>query len=191
MPETLELENVVEDIVSSYEEKIESISSIFDTANIILNNFQETILNTKEKRGEISIQLRDILAKNEHLRRKDFDNMMQGILLTQEQRRKEVGNLLKDYINGQKSMAQGLKEGLSRFKDFLAKGEAGRVKEFQVMIKGILVRQDERKEEVASNLKEFQKEQQEIARKLKELLAKGRELRIKDLKLMLKDFKKE
>ena len=58
----------------------------------------------------------------------------------------------------------------------------------QGIIKEILARQDERKDEVASGLKDFQKAQQEMAKRLKELLAKGSELRIKDLKSMLKEF---
>ena len=86
-------------------------------------------------------------------------------------------------------MAFALRENLSKFKDALAKGETERVKEFLAMIKGILARQEERKEEVTSKLKEFQKEQQEMAKRLKELLAKGSQLRIKDLKSMLKEFK--
>lgn len=189
MPEVLDLKNIVEDVLSSYEKRIESINSIFDTTHSILNDFQESIFDTKEEREKISTQLRDILAKNENLRRKDFDNMMQGILLTQGEREKEVRGLLKEYLNEQKTMAQALRENLSKFKDSLARGEAERVKEFQNLIKEILVRQDERKEEVTSNLKEFQKEQQEMAKRLKELLAKGRELRIKDLKSMLAEFK--
>jgi len=59
------------------------------------------------------------------------------------------------------------------------------------MIKDILARQDERKDEVTSRLKDFQNAQQEMAKRLKELLAKGRELRIKDLKSMLKELKVE
>ena len=86
-------------------------------------------------------------------------------------------------------MAQALRENLSKVKDALAKGEAGRIKEFQAMIKEILARQDERRVEVTLKLREFQKEQKDLANSLKQLLAKGRELRIKDLKSMLAEFK--
>jgi ClpP class serine protease len=85
-------------------------------------------------------------------------------------------------------MAQALMQGLDRFKDTLAKGEVQRVKDFQGMFKEILAKQEKRKEEVTSKLKEFQKDQQGMAKRLKEILAKGRELRIRDLKLMLKEF---
>jgi DNA-binding transcriptional MerR regulator len=85
-------------------------------------------------------------------------------------------------------MIHTLGDNLAKFKDALAGGEAQRVKEFQALIQEILAKQDERKNEVTSELKEFQKQQQELARTLKELLAKGKELRIKDLKRMLEEF---
>jgi len=189
MPETLDLKNAAENAVSSYETRIESVGAMFDAAHQILGDFQEAFLDNKEEGRKINTELRDILAHNEHLRKKDFDSMTQGVLSAQEEREAEVKNLLKGYINQQKEMARALREDLAKFKDALAKGDVQRVKEFHEMIKGILADQDARKEEVSSRLKEFQKEQQEMAKGLKELLAKGRELRIKDLKLMLAEFK--
>lgn len=189
MSEALDLKKVIEDIVSSYQSKVESISSILDTTPLMFSDFQESIFDTKEEREKINNQLRDTLAKNEHLRRKDFDNMMQGILATQNRREKEVRDLLRNYFNNQKAMAQMLKETLERIKDSLAKGEAGRIKEFQDLIKDILTEQDERKNEVTSKLKEFQEEQKVLTTKLKELSDKGRELRIRDFKSMLREFK--
>jgi uncharacterized protein (DUF2164 family) len=189
MPEVLDLKNAAKDVISSYEMKIESAGTIFDTTQQILNDFQETFFDRKEERQKINTQLRDILAHNEHLRNKDFDNMMQGILSTQEEQEKEVKNLLKDYLNHQGGMAHTLRENLAKFKDSLAKGEVQRVKEFQALIQEILAKQDERKNEVTSKLKEFQKQQQELAKRLKTLLAKGRELQIKDLKEMLQEFR--
>lgn len=189
MPEALDLKNGVENIISSYETRIENIGAIFDTTQQILNDFQETFLDNKAESQRINTQLRDILAHNEHLRNKDFDNMMQGILSTQDGREKEVRSILKNYLNGHKEMAVALRENLSKVKDALAKGEAERIKESQAMIKEILAGQEERKKEVTFKLKEFQKEQQEMAKRLKKLLAKGRELRIRDLKSILKEFK--
>lgn len=183
-----DMKNIVDDIISSYEIRIQSIGVIFDTTHQLLEGFHESFLDTKEEREKLSAELRENLAKNESLRRKDFDNMQQGILSIQDERGKEARSILKNYLNEHKEMAFALGENLSKVKDALANGEAQRVKEFQVLIKEILVKQDERKNEVTSQLKEFQKQQQELAKGLKELLAKGRELRIKDLKIMLKEF---
>lgn len=188
MHEAEEIKNIVEDIVSSYEDRIQNIGAIFDTTHQILECFQDSFLDTRREREKINAELRESLAKNESLRKRDFDNMIQGILSSQEEREKEVRNLLNRYLNEQKEMAHTLRENLKNFKDSLASGEAQRVKKFQGMIKEILVKQDERKDEVTSMLKEFQKEQWDMAKSLKELLAKGRELRIRDLKLMLEEF---
>lgn len=186
---TEDLNDIVNNIIYSYEARIQSIGSIFDTTHQILQGFQEAILDTRQEREKIRVELRESLAKNDSLRRKDFDNMMQGILLTQEEREKEVSNLLNRYLNEQREMAKALRENLERFKDSIAKGEAQRLKGFQEMIKEILAKQDKRKEEVTSRLKEFQKEQRVLASRLKQLLAKGKELRISDFKSMLREFK--
>ena len=188
MLEVLAYNNVVKDIVASYEGLIQGIGASIDAAPLILSEFQESILNKKHEGEKINIPLQDVLAKNTSLRKKDFNNMMNGILSSQDRREKEASNLLRDYFNDQKNISQGVRENLGRFKDALVRGEAERVKRFHALIKGILAKQEERKKEVISKLKEFQKEQQEIIKRLKELLAKGRELRIKDFKSMLKEL---
>jgi len=183
------MKNIVDNIVSSYEARIQSIGTLFDTTHQILLGFQDSLLDTKQEREKLNAELRESLTKNESLRRKDFDNMMQGILLTQDEREKEVRNLLSSYLNEQKEMAQALRENLGKFKNSLIKGEVRRVKEFQEMIKEILTKQGKSKDKVTSRLKEFRREQRVLASRLKELLAKGKELRIRDFKSMLKEFK--
>lgn len=189
MPLAEDMKHIVENIVTSYDARIQSIESIFDTTHQLLEGFHGSFLDTRQEREKLNAELRESLARNGSLRKKDFDNMMQGILSTQERREKEVRNLLNIYVNEHKEMAQALRESLDKFKDFLAKGETQRVREFQEMIKQILAKQDQRRKGVTSKLKEFQKEQQEMAKRLKDLLVKGGALRIKDLKSMLKDFK--
>jgi len=184
-----DMNKIVNNILHSYEARIKTIGSIFDTTHQILQGFQDALLDTRQEREKIRVELRESLAKNGSLRRKDFDNMMQSILLTQEEREKEVRNLLNQYLNEQREMAKALRENLERVKDSLAKGKAQRLKGFQEMIKEILAKQDKRKEEVTSRLKEFQNEQKVLSARLKELLAKGKELRIKDFKSMLREFK--
>lgn len=184
-----DMKNIVENIVSSYEARIQSIESIFNTTHQILEGFQKSFLDTKQEREKINAQLRENLARNESLRRKDFDNMMKGIVSIQDEREKEVRNLLSSYLDEQKEITQALRDNLGKFKDSLAKGEARRIKEFQVLIKEIFGKQEESRREVVSNLKEFQNEQKVLASRLKELLAKGRELRIRDFKSMLKELK--
>jgi len=181
----------VDNIISSYETKIRSVGAIFDTTHQLLQTFQDSFLDTKQHREKLKAQLREILAKNGSLRKKDFDNMMQQILSNQDQREKQVRDLLNSYLNGQKAMAHSLRGNLAKVKDALAKGQTERAKEFQVEISDILANQQRRKQQAIFKLKEFQEEQRQIAKILEELLAKGRKLRIKDLKSTLAEFKRQ
>lgn len=180
-----------DNIVSSYETKIRSVGAIFNTTHQLLHTFQNSFLDARQEREKLKAQLRENLAKNGSLRKKDFDNMMQEILSSQERSESRVRDLLNSYLNGQQEMAHTLRGNLAKIKDALAKGEAQRAGEFQAVIKDILAEQEERKQEATFKLKEFQKEQQEIANRLGELLAKGTELRVKDLKSMLAEFKQQ
>jgi len=191
MPLAQDIKNIVENIISSYEARIQSIGVIFDTTHQLLEAFQESLFDTKQEREKINAELRENLAKNESLRKKDFDNMMQDILWAHEEREKQVRSLMKGYLDEQKEVANALGENLRIVKDALADGEAYRIKESQTAIAEALAKQKQRKQEVSSELKEYQKNHQEMAQRLKELLTKGKKLRIKDLKSMLAEFKIE
>jgi len=188
---TMDPENILENVVSSYETRIQSVETLFETTYQLLQGLQDSVLDTRKEREKIHDQLKENLAKNESLRNKDFENMMSLISSHQDKEEQEVRNLSKSYINEQTNLIHELRERLGNFRDALAKGELQRVREFETVIKEILAKQEKRKQEVISKLREFQKEQQETAKTLRNLLAKGRELRIKDLRLMLTKFKKE
>jgi molecular chaperone DnaK (HSP70) len=189
MPVAEDMRHIVDHIVSSYETRVQNIGTLFDTTHQILRGFQDSLLDTKQEREKLNAELRENLAKNKSLRRKDFEHMTEGIISAQNEREKEVRDLLNTYLNEQRAMARDLKENLGKFRDSLGEGEVQRVKEFQQMIKKILAKQTGRKDEVISKLKEFKKEQKMLASRLKELLAKGRDLRIKDLKRMLNELR--
>lgn len=186
---TEEMKNIAENIILSYdtyETKVQNIGAIFDATFQFLEGF-----DIKGEQEKISVELRENLAKNESLRKKDFDNIMGQILSTQNERENQVKNSLKSYLHEQKKVSSTFKENLSEIKDALREGEIQRLKDFHSLIQKILAQQNERKTEVVSKLKEFQRERDEMAKKLKELLAKGRELRIRDLKSMLNEFKRQ
>jgi len=189
MPEVSDLMNVVENVISSYKSSVMSIENLFDATYQFSRDFHELILSTKQNEKRIIEKLRENFAKNESLRMKDFDNMTQGILSTQDEREKEIKDLLKTYMNDQKEMANILGRGLAKFRESLAEGEGEKVKELRVLLKENLAKQEEKKEKITFALKKFQKEHQEMIKRINELLAKGKELRIKDLKSMVKEFK--
>ncbi len=191
MLSTVETENILEYAISSYEDRIENVESLFEATGQILQGLQESVLDTRQERAEINKHLSETLAKNGSLRKKDFDTMMSVISSDQDQKEQQVRNLSKDYLGEQTNFVHELKERLRQFKDALTKGESQRVKEFETMIKEIFAGQEKRKKEVIARLEEFEKEQQETRKMLKNLLARGRDLRIKDFKLMLSEFKRQ
>lgn len=184
-----DMNNIVEDIVTSYEGRLESMDSLFNATCQFLGRFHDSFPAAEQGRQDVNVQVREILARYEHLRKKDFDNMVQGILSFQDEREREVRDLLRGYLSEQKEKTNALRKSLAEFRFSLAQGEVQRVSEFRAFISEFVAEQEKRKEEVVSRLKEFQKEQQETAQRFRGLLNKGRDLRIKDLKSMLKEFK--
>lgn len=185
----LSLKNFDEDIISLYENKIEGIESVLENTHLLLEVSEESFFETRQEIERIKAQLRDSLARNESLRKKDFDDMMRDILSIQHEREKETRDSLKAYFSEQKEIAYVLRKSLEKFRESITKNESIRIGEFHAFYKEILDNQEVRKKEVVSKLKEFQKEHQEMSIRLKELLAKGRELRIRELKSIFKEFK--
>jgi len=191
MPLATEKENVLEIIISSYEARIQSVEAFFEATGQIFQDFQESLLSTRAEREKINGQLRESLARNGSLRKKDFDRMISVISSHLDECEQEVRRLSQKYLREQTKLVQQLRQGLKDFKEALTKGQAQKVKELQELIKEILTKQDESKNEVTSKLKDFQQGQQQTYKMLRGLLAKGEELRIRDFKAMLAEFKKQ
>lgn len=192
MPLTVDVnENVLESLIASYETRIQSIEAFFQATGQMFQDFQDSLLNTKAERTVISDQLRESLAKNGSLRKKDFDRMMGVISSHLDQNEKEVRQLSQQYLHEQTRLVSQLREGLRDFKDALITGQDEKLKDLQTFIKDILSRQDESKNEVASRIGDFERGQRQTSKMLGDLLAKGEELRIRDFKAMLGEFKRQ
>lgn len=169
------IKNITEEIVSSYENRINTIGTIVDNTHRILEEF-------KDDRTQMGTELKNTLAKEESLRRKDFDNMMKDVLSLQDEREKEVRDLLKTFLDEQKELAETIKRIMSN-------GEKMRIDDFRKMMGNIQARQEKREEEVKLMLTEFQNEYKEMAESLRSLLNKGEAIRIKDFKRTIKDIR--
>jgi hypothetical protein len=188
---TADKESILEYVISSYEARIQSIEAFFETTGQIFQDFQDSLLSTKVEREKVNGQLRENLARNESLRKKDFDRMMSIISSYLDQSEHEARQLSRRYLIEQTKLVHQLREGLRNFKDALTEGQAQKAKELQTLIKEILSRQDENKNNVKLKLKEFQEGQQQTSKMLRDLLAKGENLRIRDFKAMLAEFGKQ
>ena len=181
----------IEDILASYETRIENLSSVFEVSQSLIDCMPESLLDNKQEKEKINLQLRDFLAKNDSLRKKDYDKMMISILSFQDECGEEIKGLVKEYFAEERSVALVLKEALKECKDALARGEIEKIRHVQSALKTLFTKQEERKNEIVSRLREFQSEQKEIPRQLTELLAKGENLRIRDFKSMISRIKSQ
>jgi len=163
-----DMKRVAEEIVSSYQSRISTVAAIIDDTHHLLEDF-------KTKRNEMSGQLKEALARQGSLRKKDFDSMMQEILFHQDEREKEVRDLLKTFFEEQKEVAEIIKKSLTG-------AEKIRIDDFKKMLQDIQAKQRTRENEVSVTLKEFQTEYKEMAESLRSLLDKREAIRIKDFK---------
>ncbi len=166
-----DMKRVAEEIVSSYQSRISTVAAIIDDTHNLLEDF-------KTKRNEMSSQLQEALARQGSLRKKDFDSMMQEILFHQDEREKEVRDLLKTFFEEQKEVAEIIKKSLTG-------AEKIRIDDFKKMLQDIQAKQRARENEVSVMLKEFQTEYKETAESLRSLLNKREAIRFKDFKEML------
>ena len=176
---------LMEDILSSYEQRIEGVQSIFDTTRLVLADFQEGADQARDEQELIHRQLRDVLSRNEHLRNKDYDLMIQRIVEPRRAQEKEIRALLNEFLAEQQRLAASLKECYGQIRDQLAQGNTRKILDLLKSIKELLAEQAQCKEELTSNLREAQADQQATVMLVKQLLVKGNTLRIKDFKDML------
>lgn len=185
MPAVLETQSVITDIIASYEKRIEGIQALVDTTRLILMDYQESASLAREEQALINTRLQEILARNEHLRKKDYDLMIRQMVEPQAVRDHEVRTLITRYLDDQQRLAVTLKDLYGQIRQQLAQGNTPQIASRLKAIKELLAEQDQRKDELTSNLREVQAEHREMVSMVQALLVKGNALRIRDFKDML------
>ena len=172
---TEDMRKIAEEIVFSYQSKISEVAIIVDNTSQILEDF-------KNQRNEMSNQLKETLAREESLRKKDFDNMMGDIPAHQDEREKQVKNLLKTFFDEQKEVAEVIRKNLTG-------EEKIRIDDFRKRLKDIQAKQKARENEVNTVLQQFLTEYKQMTASLRSLLDKGETVQIKDFKEMMKNIR--
>jgi seryl-tRNA synthetase len=166
-----EIGRLAREVIASYEARISWVERIVEATHEMLETF-------RRQREAMRAQLRETLARVASLRRRDFDAMMEGILVRQEERERAIKETIKDYLAEQRALAAALKEALAR-------GEAERIGTVKELLKGIEARREEREREVRTLLADFQSEQDELVRALHGLLSNGSSVRVVEFKATL------
>lgn len=161
---------IAQDIVASYEARIKVIQAIADDTRGLLEEF-------REKREKMSRELKEALSQHESLRKKDFDKMMEDILIAQKTREENVKQMLADFQEQEMKVVEGLRE-------MLKKGEKLRLKDFKKTLAKIREEQEIRQKEtpgrinvelatmrseVQEMLENFKKEREKVASEWKGL----------------------
>jgi len=174
MEDPEQLRDIVEKIVGSYESKVKVVTSLMREVN-------QRIRNYHIEQEQMTDRLKHILAKNECLRKKDFDATMAGIRSQQEAREKEVSQMVEDFCREEEETA-------TRLKDILTVKSSSTLQDFAVLKEKMLNRPKARERRISQMLKDFHRDQEELNTALRMLLEKGPSVRIKDLRAMVKAF---
>jgi len=174
MENTEQLQNIVETIVGSYESKVKVVTSLMREVNQRIRDFHA-------EQEQMTNRLKDILARNECLRKTDFDAIMAGIQGQQEAREGEVSQIVEEFCNEEEETA-------ARLREILAVKSSSTLEDFKVLKERMLNRPKERERRISRVLKDFHRDQEELNSALRMLLGKGHSVRIKDLRAMVKAF---
>lgn len=197
-----QMEKILKDIVTSYDNGISEVRTIIENSYQMLEEYQNDIVQSKEDREKIKAQLREALTNQQHLRRKDFDQMIEkisgGITNRKEEIEKNqhiIREELRGYLDQQNDIASTLRERLSRSSDHLKENESNRLRDFKIFLKDLQTQQEKRGEEVRKMLDGFRKElevyraeQMLMSQTLRDLLSKGNSLRIRDFKVAISEI---
>ena len=133
----------------------------------------------------LNARICESLAKNGSLRKKDYNNLMSGIISTLDEKEKAAEDLFLSFIEAQKETAQSLKNSLLQMKDLSGSDSGGTITKIKEQLSQITKMQEMRKEVVISTFLDFQQMHNRMIQCLESILEKGEHLLVKDLKNIL------
>ncbi len=164
----------IEDTINSYETKVKSVTSL-------IRQSREKIKNYYNEQNILTDKLKKVLAKNQNLRKKDFDSMMEKLGNLKCFREKEISQILEDFCREEEEM-------VAKLRQIIIGKSSSPLKDFKNLKEKILKRPMEREKEVSLMLKKFHNDHEEFTAALRKLLKKGDSVRIKDFKAMIRAF---
>jgi len=161
----------IENVIDSYEAQVATVAALMRQTVEVLRNLDY------EQEKEV-LELRDLLARAESLRRKDFDTLIAEIWARRREKEGEIGQTLESFLIEQQEMVAWLRKVVGNGNISLG--------EFRLLSQHMLTRQKEQEGKMSRMLRELHLEQEELGAGLKKLLEKGEKVRIKDFKAMIR-----
>jgi len=183
------INDLLEDIITSYEDRIQKIETIFNTSqtvtetyHILLNDFQLSLQELRKERTALNTMLRDNMAKNGSLRKNDYDILMSDIFFLLDGKEKEAEDEFHKYIEDQRAMAHFLRQGILGIKNTEQNDNKEKIDDFKLGLETILYGQQHRKECAVAKFLEYQDIHKKITRYLQALLDQDVHVSFKDIK---------
>lgn len=165
------MESAVESVIDSYEAQVRTVAAL-------MRQTLEVLRNLDYEQEKDVLELRDLLARAESLRRKDFDTLIAKIWARRREKEGKIGETLESFLIEQQEMVVWLRKVVSD--GYIS------LEEFRLLSQNMLTRQKEREGKMSRMLRELHLEQEELGAGLKGLLEKGEKVRTKDFKAMIR-----
>ncbi len=188
-------DDFIESLINSYESWIKSIETISDRSEAIMvssfdlfRDFSNALKEYQAERQKLNSQLKESLAKNGSLRKKDYDQMMAIILSRLDEKECESESVLYQFIQNQKLMTQFLKKGIFQIKGSILYQNAESIQVFRQKLNSISAELESKKETAFRLFREYQHLHFKLTSTLKTLLIKEDEVLADDVKAMKKSL---
>ncbi|MFQ5894799.1 MAG: hypothetical protein ACE5JJ_03145 [Nitrospinota bacterium] len=164
----------MEGLLDSYEARLRTVESLMAQAIVALKRF-------REEQDRALEGLRDFLAQNESLRRKDFDAMMGAIRVQRRDKERHVSQVVAGFLlQGQATVEE--------LRTILSDGRCMGVEECRALVGKILTQHQSCERKAGEALRDLHLEQEELGAALKKLLDRGKPPRVRDLKALARVF---
>ena len=170
----IDLQGLVEENISSYKAKVESITCFMEEAASIVRRISG-------EQDELASRLRDMLANTQCLRKRDFDGMYCPVKEKRRQDYERVMRAIEDFRRGEYQM-------ITRWQGFISREEGLTLSDFYSNKEEMLSEHDFREEEVIRAIRNYHLQQEELLAGLRGLVGKGGHVRIADFKVMLRSM---
>ncbi len=187
------IDNFIENIISSYETRIQKIQSAYQSSEAIQESYHNlfdhvhnSLNGLKKEREILNSRICESLAKNGSLRKKDYNTMMSGILSMLDQKEKEAECQFAVFIEAQKEIAQSLRTSLLSIKDISSEDAGATITTVKEHLTQIAKFQEIRKEAVMRTFLNFQQIHNKMIQSLEDLLNKGDLIQVQDIKNITK-----
>ena len=189
MKPNVEFDSFFENVITSYEDRIQKIQAAFqssenltESSHILFDNVHNHLNDLKKERDVLNSRLCETLSKNGSLRKKDYNTMMSDILEIIDKKEAEAQHQFTTFINAQKETAQTLKMSMLGLKDINSHDIGEKITSIKQQLSQLSKQQEMRKEAVMNSFIIFQRVHQQLITCLDNLLKKGDQILIKDIK---------